>query len=320
MLNELRKNLAKVIHLRSIIGYNGMVYALKKTPVIGRLIPDKLYGTKFLKVIYWVFHVIMEVFKLFIGKIFGLGMIYLLSFFLAKGYIENEIVNSVAESEVFAGLALFFFLVYALCGILINRPYFRCTPEKEYLVFMLRMNARKLNNTLFIYDLAKLVAGYLIAGIFGLILGAPFWLCAAIPVLAVFIKLFGTGVQASRFRNKNKRHKPMKDSTFSIVFGIFLVFMGMPFILVLIADGCYIPLPVLLAVAGVLVLLGLWGFTVLRGFDPFLHRRALNDNIVRNEVSRYKTPDNTRSFKNIKAKGTVKGDKKGFEYLNALFV
>jgi hypothetical protein len=36
-----------------------------------------------------------------------------------------------------------------------------------------------------------------------------------------------------------------------------------------------------------------------------------------NATSRY---DNTKSFKKIKAKGTIKGNKKGFDYLNALFV
>ena len=71
MVSEYKNILFKVIHLRSIIGYNSLVFALKKTPLIGDLIPDKLYSTTFLKVIYWIFHVIVEVFKLFIGKIFG---------------------------------------------------------------------------------------------------------------------------------------------------------------------------------------------------------------------------------------------------------
>ena len=56
---------------------------------------------------------------------------------------------------------------------------------------MLRMDARKLNNTLFIYDLAKLFIGYLMAGIVAVITGAPFWLWLGIPVLAVLDKAFG---------------------------------------------------------------------------------------------------------------------------------
>ena len=320
MINDFKNTLTKVIHLRSIIGYNGLVFALKKMPLIGKLIPDRLYSTKFLKVIYWVFHIIVEVFKLFIGKIFGLGLIYLISLFLKTEYIEFDKASGVSESDLYACFALTFFIVYAVFGILINRPYFKCTQEKEYLVFMLRMNARKLNNTLFVYDLSKLVIGYLLAGIIALICGAPFWLYLGIPVLAVFIKLFGTGAQAFSFRNKHKRQKPMKDNTLSLVFRISMAFISAPFIFAIIANGYYIPLPVLLAVAGVFVLLGIWGFTVLKGFDSCLHRRALNDNIVRNEVSMYKSPDTTKSFKKIKAKGSVKGNKKGFEYLNALFV
>ena len=320
MINEFRKTLTKVIHLRSIIGFNGLVFALKKTPVIGKLLPDRLYSTKFLKVIFWIFHIIVEVFKLFIGKIFGLGMIYLLSLALKTAYMEYEQAAGVSGQNLFASFALFFFLIYALCGIVLRRPMFKCTPEKEYLVFMLRMNARKLDNTLFIFDLAKLVIGYLIAGIIAAICGAPIWLWLGIPVLAVFIKLFGTGFQAFSFRMKNKRHKPMKSSFVGWIICLTLIIIAAPFVLIIVANGYYVPLSVLLMVSALLIVLGVLGFMELNRFDSNLHRRALNDNIVRNEVSMYKSPDTTKNFKKIKAGGTVKGDKKGFEYLNALFV
>ena len=320
MINEFRKTLTKVIHLRSIIGFNGLVFALKKTPVIGKLLPDRLYNTKFLKVIFWIFHIIVEVFKLFIGKIFGLGMIYLLSLALKTAYMEYEQAAGVSGQNLFASFALFFFLIYALCGIVLRRPMFKCTPEKEYLVFMLRMNARKLDNTLFIFDLAKLVIGYLIAGIIAAICGAPIWLWLGIPVLAVFIKLFGTGLQAFSFRMKNKRHKPMKSSFVGWIICLTLIIFAAPFVLIIVANGYYVPLSVLLMVSALLIVLGVLGFMELNRYDSNLHRRALNDNIVRNEVSMYKSPDTTKSFKKIKAGGTVKGDKKGFEYLNALFV
>lgn len=320
MINEFRKTLAKVIHLRSIIGYNGMVYALKKTPLIGKIIPDRLYRTTFLKVIYWIFHIIKEVIKLFIGKIFGLGMIYLFALLMKKEYMDFDMVPGVSGPVLYANFALFFFLIYALCGIMLNKRMFKCTPEKEYLVFMLRMNARKLDNTLFIYDLAKLFIGYLIAGIVAIICGAPFWLWLGIPVLAVFIKLFGTGLQAFSLRMKNKRHKPMKSSVLGGLLSLTAVMLFMPFVFVIVINGYYVPLTVLLTVAALLVIFGILGFIELNRFDSNLHRRALRDNIVREEVSMYKSPDTTKNFKKIKAKGTVKGNKKGFEYLNALFV
>ena len=320
MLKDFFNTLVKVIHLRSIIGYNGLVFALRKTPVIGKLIPDRLYSTAFLKIIYWVIHVVAEVCKLFAGKIFGLGMIYLISFFLKTEYLEYNMASGVSGSALYAGFAMSLFVVYALYGILLNIPVFRCTPEKEYLVFMIRMNPRKLNNTLFIYDLAKLVIGYQIAGIVAVVTGCPFWVWLGIPVLAVFIKLFGTGVLAFSYRIKNDHHKPLKSSALGMVFRIVTVILSAPVVLMFIANGHYVPLHIVLIVCAVLILLGIRGLSVLMKFDAGLHRRALRDNIVKYEELIHKEPDKTKSFKRLKAKGSVKGNKKGFEYLNALFV
>ena len=321
MVKEFKNTLFKVIHLRSIIGYNGLVYALKKTPLIGKILPDKLYSTMFLKVIYWIFHVIVEVFKLFIGKIAGLGLIYLFSFFLTKLYIDYGMASGESKSGLFASFALLFFILYSVCGLLLRRSVFSWTTDKEYMVFMLRMNARKLNYTLFIYDLAKLAIGYLIAGLIGAIVGAPFWLWLGMPVLAVLIKLFGTGFQAFRLRQKRKRNKILKLNVTGKIIMFTLMLMVSPLVIMLVANGYYIPLPIMLCVAGIMVLLGVWGYIQCDKCDSIHHRRVLHDNIGRNEMAAYTSkPDNTKSFKRLKAKGSVNENKKGFDYLNALFL
>lgn len=320
MINEYKNILFKVIHLRSIIGYNSLVFALKKTPVIGNLIPDKLYSTTFLKVIYWIFHVIVEVFKLFIGKIFGLGMIYLAAFLLSDQYIEHEMVQGVSRSVMYGNLGLFIFLLYAFCGILIRVPYFNCTTEKEYLVFMLRMDAKKLNETLIWYDLAKLFIGYVLAGIFALVTGAPFWLWLGIPVLALAVKFLGIGLQILSFRFKSRLHKSLKISAVAYLIRLALVLLAGPFFIVFVANGYFIPMLQMVIITVLTVIAGIWGLTMFLKTDSNLHRRALHDNISKTEVKATSQYDNTKSFKKIKAKGTVKGDKKGFDYLNALFV
>ncbi len=320
MRNTFINTLTKVNHLRSIIGYNGLVYALKKLPLIGKHLPDRLYGLTALKIIYWVFHIIKEVSMLFIGKIFGLGMIYLIALFLKNEYIGHEMAEGISGPNLFASFALFMFIIYTLFGLLLNTRLFKCTTEKEYLVFMLRMNPRTLNNSLFIFDLGKLVIGYLIAGIVAIIGGAPVWLWLGIPVLAVCIKLFGAGALAAFYKSKSKRNKLLKGSTWGLIVRLLFVFMLLPVFMVLVINGYYVPLQYMLIVAAVFVLLGVWGFFELAGFDANLHRRALRDNIVRKEIEHYREPVNTKQFKRLKATGTVKGDKKGFEYLNALFV
>lgn len=322
MVNEFRKTLFKVIHLRSIIGYNGLVFALKKTPLIGRILPDSLYRTTALKIIYWIFHIIKEAFMLFLGKIAGLSLVYLIAMFLKTEYIEQGIApQGVSESVLFGVFSLFFFMVYALCGILIGVPVFKCPPEKEYLVFMLRMNARKLDNTLFVYDLLKLVAGYLIVAPFAAVFGAPVWAWLGIPVLAVFIKLFGAGLQAYTFKLKSKRHKAMRNGTASVIFRMLVAVLFVPMLFVIVINGFFIPAWIIFSVAALLMLLGVWGFIQLNNFDSNLHRRALRDNITKTEIEHHKAQyDTTKQFKKIKARGSVKDDKKGFDFLNALFV
>ena len=321
MVNEFRKTLFKVIHLRSIIGYNSLVFALKQTPMIGKMIPDRLYGTTFLKVIYWIFHVIKEMFMLFIGKIAGLGLVYLVSLFMKMEYVEHGMAEGVPENVLFGSLTLFFFTAYALCGILINAPVFRCPPEKEYLVFMLRMNARKLNNTLLIYDLLKLVVGYILVIPFAAVLGVPFWIWLGIPVLAVFIKLFGAGFQVFTLKIKNRQHEALRASSNGLIIRILFVLLLSPVVLTVVINGFYVPLWIMLIVCAVLVFLGVWGFVQLNGFDSMLHRRALRDNITQAEKERMNSKcDQTKQFRKINANGSVKGDKKGFDYLNALFV
>ena len=115
MVDEFRKTLFKVIHLRSIIGYNGLVFALKNTPLIGNLLPNRLYSTTALKVIYWIFHVIKEMFFLFIGKIAGLGAVYLVAWFMETEYIDYGLNEGESASVLLGTFALFFFIVYALC-------------------------------------------------------------------------------------------------------------------------------------------------------------------------------------------------------------
>ena len=320
MVSEYKNILFKVIHLRSIIGYNSLVFALKKTPLIGRLIPDRLYSTKALKVIYWVFHVIVEVFKLFIGKIFGLGMIYLASFLLSDQYIKHDLGLGMSQKVIYGNLGLLFFLVYALCGILIRVPYFNCTTEKEYLVFMLRMDAKKLNDTLIIYDLAKLFIGYLLTGLLAIVTGAPFWLWLGVPLLAILIKFLGIGLQITSFKIKAKFHKSLKISASAYLIRLALVLLAIPFLIVIVANGYFIPIPELAVITGLTVIAGIWGIIVFKKSGSILHRRALHDNISKTEVKVTSQYDNTKSFKKIKAKGTVTGNKKGFEYLNALFV
>ena len=322
MISDYIKTLSHVFKMRGIVGYNGLVYALKRLPLIGKIIPDSLYGTKELKAVYLIFRILKEIFMMFIGKILGLGFIYLAALVLRVAYREYEYASLMSDGMLYANIALLLFLAYALAGVLLNTNIFRCTTEKEYMVFMLRMDAKKLNDTLFVYDTAKLVIGYLLAGIVAIICGAPFFVWLGIPILAVFIKLFGAGALALFYEIKHKHNRSMKRNVALYSAKLSIAIVSAPILFIVLMNGGLISYNILLIVSALLVILGIWGYIKLKSLDPFLHRKALQDNIVRIEAYEYKhkSKDNSRRFKKIKAVGTVKDSKKGFEYLNALFV
>ena len=320
MIKDKLKTLLHVIRMRSIVSYNGLVCALKMMPVIGKIIPDSLYGTAVLKLLFGLIYVSKELFLMFIGKFLGLGMIYLVSFVMATEYMEYDMGAGSSRSALFGNFSLMFFIVYALFGIIINMRIFLCTTEKEYLVFMLKMDARELNNTLFIYDLAKLFTGYLIVGSIAALAGAPVWAWLGIPVLSIFIKVFGAGYQALTYKLKHKRGKTMSANKLSTAVALAVGMISFPLISCFIINGMFIPTKYLLIASAVLMGLGVWGFTVLNSFDTNHHKRALRDNIVRTDLNEKRDAEATKQFKKITAAGSVKESKKGFDFLNALFV
>ena len=320
MLNEFRKTIVKVLHLRSVVGYNSLVFALKKSPLIGKILPDRLYKMTFLKVIYWVSHVVREVFALFLTKMAGISLVYLASLAVVSLYKAAERLGDMSVKYAFGMFSLLFFLVYAFYGVVLNVKIFEKTTEKEYLVFMIRMNAKKLNNTLFAYDLARMLIGYLLIGIIPAVFGVPVWCWLGIPVLAVFIKLFGAGLLAFRYRLKSRHHKLLKGTAAGDFLKLVLIIFPIPPVFIMITGGYYVPAYILLLISAALTVGGILGLNELIKAGPDLHRRALHDGEILEKETVRAAKANTRSFKRIKAKGTVKDSKKGFKFLNALFV
>lgn len=320
MLKEFRKTLAKILHLRSIIGYNSLVFALKKTPLIGKILPDRLYSTTFLKVIYWILHVIREVFELFFSKMMGLGCVYAASLVAVMLYDTSKKLGDMSKQYSFGMFALLFFLIYAFFGIVMNTKLFEKTTEKDYLVFMIRMNAKKLDLTLFAYNLARMFIGYLLTGLVPALFGVPVWCWLGIPFLAVFIKLFAAGFLVFRYKIKNRYHKPLTGTPAGDMLKVVLICVPFPLVFFMITGGYYVPVKYLFMISGVFILSGIWGLFELVSSSHSLHRKALHDGAIIEKETVRAEKARVRSFKSMKVNGTVKGNKKGFEYLNALFV
>ena len=161
MIKSWFKTISSMYRLRYIVGYNGFIYKLKLLPLIGRLLPDDLYSISFFKFIYAVWKFISEFFMLFFMKVLGLSGIYAFSFIMRElAESRPEEIGGVSSAQFQGTQFMMLFLAYAFAGILINTNLFSYTPEKEYAVFMLRMDAKKINISYFALNLAALFIGY----------------------------------------------------------------------------------------------------------------------------------------------------------------
>ena len=66
--------LLRTIAIRTTQKKNSFIFALKQLPLIGKKLPDSLYGIKALQIIGYIFGGFMELSFAFMGKVFYLAV------------------------------------------------------------------------------------------------------------------------------------------------------------------------------------------------------------------------------------------------------
>ena len=79
----MRKTLVISFALRNTYRVNGILYSIKQIPLVGRLLPEKLYSVTALKLLANILSVLWEVVSVFLGKliyfltmVLGIGLLY----------------------------------------------------------------------------------------------------------------------------------------------------------------------------------------------------------------------------------------------------
>ena len=330
MIKDWLKTIRSMYRLRYIVGYNGFIYKLKLLPLIGRILPDDLYSIGFFKVIYAIWKFIAEFFMLFFLKVLGLSGIYAFSFIMRElAESRPEEIGGVSIAQFQGTQFMMLFFAYAFAGILINTNLFSYTPEKEYAVFMLRMDAKKINISYFVLNLAALFIGY--SGVnlfFGIISGMPFLMWFFTPLLAVAIKLAGAGIKLGIINLKRRiglKVASGKSELVGIFFKVFIGFTIITAVLIMSFNAYCPPVFVLPVIAAVTAVLAVAGFFAVKNFDPYLHKQLLAGSKETYEVEKksYKSPDRTKRLKKVNKVSAidtrVSSNKKGFAFLNQVF-
>ena len=257
-----------------------------------------------LKILANILSVLWEVCAVFLGK-----LVYLLTMVLGAGLLYEQ----AAASGAF--LHIFFFLT--AIGAYMNTSLFNPTRDKYYAMILMRMDARMYTLVNYGYAMLKVVVGFLpFTVIFGLMRGVPLWLCLLLPLGIAGAKLTVSALELRSYEKSGNVYNENKLRAHLWVFaGVMLAAAYLPP-----AFGFTLPL----AVSAALFLLFIpLGALSVRKIVRFSHYRAVNQQLLAqmlNQMDSVKRLSKQTSEKAISADTTITSRKKGFEYLNELFI
>ncbi len=300
----MNKTLQWSFALKNTYRVNSILYALKQIPLIKRLLPGTLYRVRGLKVFANVLSVIWEFVSVFLGK---------LIYFAVMVAGAAALYGAVPRTHVFLHILLFLTVI----GAFVNTYMFNPSKDKYYAMVCMRMDAKAYTLANYGYAMAKVLIGFLLFGIvFGRMRGVPLWICILIPFFVAGIKMTVAAYSLWEYEKKRKttNENGLDKLVWLAVVMLLVVAYGLP------AMGIVLPMPVC---AGIMVLCTVCGFLSLHKILMFNHYREMYQQILANsthQMDKAVQKELTANRNLITADTGIASEKKGFEYLNELFV
>ncbi len=290
--------------LRNTYRVNSILYALKQIPLLKRILPGTLYRVRGFKIFANVISALWEVISVFLGKALYLG------FFLV---LLGLMYGPVPAGELYPHLLLFLTVI----GAFMNTYMFNPTRDKYYAMILMRMDAKSYTLVNYGYALLKLLVGFLVLCLWGgCLLGVPLWFCALFPFSVAGLKMAVAVLSLWEYEKTGQANNENKLGKFAwIITGLLLAAAyGLP------ALGILVPLPL---IGGLMALSVAGGFLAVRKivtFDSYrdMYQQILTHSLV--QMDNAQELSRQLSQKNISADTSITSSKKGFEYLNDLFV
>ena len=200
--------------LRNTYKVNTIIYALKSIPGINRLLPDKLYQSKVLKIIGNIISVLLEIVNIFIGKFL---YIFLMIFSMMAAYKTNS-------ASTFLHILVFLTII----GAFMNTYMFNPTKDKYYAMFIMRMNAKDYSLSNYFYAIIKVIIGFLpFTVIFGKLSQVNLGICLFVPLFVASAKMVVTAHNLSLYAKKEwiiNENNPVKH-----IWLLILLFLGLAY-------------------------------------------------------------------------------------------
>ncbi len=298
------KTLLLSYSLKNTYRVNSILYAVKQLPLLGRALPDSIYGIQGLKIFANVLTALWELVSVFLGK-----FLYLFLMAFLPCVLWEELPGDLLFLQILLPLTIL--------GAFVNTYLFNPTKDKYYAVILLRMNARSYALANYGYDLLKLFAGMLAATlVFGLLCGVPLWACLLFPFFVVGCKLCVVFLSLYDYEKKGTATNENRLGKLAwLVMALLLAISYAPAAL-----GLLLPLPAAAAVMAAGVLGGAASLRKLLTFREFrsLYQKLLPQAMTVKEAATKAAKERTEKI--ISADASFSSRKEGFEFLNELFV
>lgn len=186
--------------LKNTYRANSIIYTLKSTPLIKRLLPASLYANKELKIFANVIGGIWEFISVFIWKALYLLLMVILPLSNLKSSHDASFLHIL--------------MILTLIGAITNNQMFNPTKDKYYALFLMRMDAKEYAVSNYIYTILKNIIGFGVVIIpLGLLVNVPVIVCILFPFYIVSVKAIAN---ADLLRDMAKRNK-ITDQRFPTV-------------------------------------------------------------------------------------------------------
>lgn len=300
----MNKTLKISFALKNTYRVNSILYSLKQIPLIKKLLPDTLYQAKELKIFANIISVLWEIVSVFLGK-----LLYLLLMVYGAGMVYDGL----AQGRLF----LHILLCLTIIGGYANTHIFNPTKDKYYAMILMRMDAREYTVVNYAYAILKVIFGFLpFTLLFGRLLKLPLWLCFLLPFSVAGCKLVVAAFSLWDYGRRGFGYNENKLSKF--------LWLGMA---VLLGAAYGLPalglvLPEMASTAFLLAFIpaGLIGIRKIYLFEDY---RSINKELlsgITNQMDTAVQITKTANEKRISTDHSITSNKKGFEYLNELFI
>lgn len=302
------KTLRLSFSLRNTYRVNSILYAIKQIPVLRKIIPGKIYQIRGFKIFANVLSVIWEIISAFLGK-----LLYFLLMIVGAVSLYNLPVEK--SPQVF----LHVLVILTLIGTQANTYIFNPAKDKYYAMILLGMNAKNYTLINYFYAIFKVLAGFALCSfLFGLSAGLSVWQCILIPLFVAGAKIAVAAYELWKYEKNGTASNENKLGI--LMWGIFAIFLsaayGLPAIGIMIPVTVSVIIMIISVVVGLLSVRKLWTF---RYYKP-MYKELMVGITMQMDPSVQTKIQQEASFKTISADSSISSNKKGFEYLNELFI